>query len=115
MAGRAYYQAATYQCNRPGELWQVNWLEETGTVCSLVYDMANRRLATLVTFSKGHWLRAADARGDKRNPGDLERWRRLAREGTQTERLMLSEQAHVVQRFRGRGDLEPISDEDPTL
>lgn len=31
MAGRLNYQKADYQCIRPGELYQVNWLEETGT------------------------------------------------------------------------------------
>ena len=27
MAGRVNYQTASYQCIRPGELWQCNWLE----------------------------------------------------------------------------------------
>jgi phenolic acid decarboxylase len=27
MAGRSNYQACSYQCIRPGELWQCNWLE----------------------------------------------------------------------------------------
>jgi phenolic acid decarboxylase len=27
MAGRINYQTATYQCVRPGEIWQCNWLE----------------------------------------------------------------------------------------
>lgn len=27
MAGRLNYQTASYQCIRPGELWQCNWLE----------------------------------------------------------------------------------------
>jgi hypothetical protein len=27
MAGRLNYQTASYQCIRPGELWQRNWLE----------------------------------------------------------------------------------------
>lgn len=26
MAGRSNFQTATYQCIRPGELWQCNWL-----------------------------------------------------------------------------------------
>lgn len=29
MAGRYNYQTCTFQCIRPGELWQCNWLEET--------------------------------------------------------------------------------------
>ena len=34
MAGRINFQAASYQCIRPGELWQCNWLE--GSSCTLI-------------------------------------------------------------------------------
>ena len=27
MAGRANFQTCSFQCIRPGELWQCNWLE----------------------------------------------------------------------------------------
>lgn len=51
MAGRINYQRATYQCIRPGELWQINWLEETGSVVSAVYDIPNRKMVSrLRTF-----------------------------------------------------------------
>lgn len=53
MAGRLNYQTAEYQCIRPGELWQCNWLEETGTICSLVYDAKQQTITTLLGFSKG--------------------------------------------------------------
>jgi phenolic acid decarboxylase len=55
MAGRLNYQTCSYQCVRPGEIWQCNWLEETGTICSLVYDIKNQTITTLLGFSKGHW------------------------------------------------------------
>lgn len=131
MAGRINYQTCTFQCIRPGELWQCNWLEyvrysihivpfervwadtswprETGTVVSLVYDIVNKKVTTLIAFSKGHWENADSAHGDKRNPEDFERWRGLAKVGIQTERLMLSEQAKIVDIFKGQGDLEPIA------
>ncbi|PHH59524.1 hypothetical protein CDD81_2886 [Ophiocordyceps australis] len=115
MAGRINYQRAAYQCVRPGELWQVNWLEETGTICSLVFDMVKQRVTTLVAFSQGHWERAAEAVGDKRNQSDFERWRRLAKDGNQTDRLMLSEQGDVVEIFKGKGNLVPICEDDPTF
>ncbi|CAL5866358.1 uncharacterized protein PFLUO_LOCUS566 [Penicillium psychrofluorescens] len=115
MAGRVNFQTATYQCIRPGELWQCNWLEETGTICSLVYDISNSRITTLLGFSKGHWEQAEAAHGDKRNPQDLERWRGLARLGIQTDRKLLSEQANIVWDFRGPGDLKPIEMDWPTL
>lgn len=115
MAGRINYQTATYQCIRPGELWQVNWLEETGTVCSLVYDIQLQRITTLIAFSKGHWENAEEAHGDKRNEKDFERWRGLAKKGTQIERFMLSEQAVLVEKFKGKGDLAPIEPNAPTF
>ncbi|KAJ0427034.1 Calycin-like protein [Aspergillus carlsbadensis] len=115
MAGRKNFQAATYQCIRRGELWQVNWLEETGTICSLVYDIPRGKITTLLGFSKGHWGRSEEARGDKRNKADLARWRELAKVGDQRERVLLSEQADVVEDFRGRGELEGIEDEWETM
>ncbi|KAF1738147.1 hypothetical protein CRV24_000069 [Beauveria bassiana] len=115
MAGRINYQTATYQCIRPGELWQCNWLEETGTICSLVYDIKEQKITTLLGFSQGHWENAEAAHGDKRNAEDLERWRGLARIGTQTDRFMLSEQATILEAFKGPGDLQPIDPDAPTF
>ncbi|KAM3454435.1 hypothetical protein NHJ6243_008880 [Beauveria neobassiana] len=115
MAGRINYQTATYQCIRPGELWQCNWLEETGTICSLVYDMKEQKITTLLGFSQGHWENAEAAHGDKRNEKDFERWRGLAKIGTQTDRFMLSEQATILEVFKGPGDLQPIDPDAPTF
>jgi phenolic acid decarboxylase len=100
MAGRINYQRATYQCIRPGELWQINWLEETGTVVSIVYDIINQKITTLISFSEGHWRNAEAAHGDKRNKEDLEKWRKLADVGNQASRFMLSEQANLVEVFK---------------
>ncbi len=55
MAGRSNFQTCSFQCIRPGELWQCNWLEETGTIVSLVYDIPSRRITTLIGFSKGKY------------------------------------------------------------
>ncbi|KAI9374225.1 Calycin-like protein [Aspergillus egyptiacus] len=115
MAGRKNFQTATYQCIRPGELWQVNWLEETGTICSLVYDIPRGKITTLLGFSKGHWERNEEAKGDKRNQEDLERWRRLARIGDQRDRMLLSEQADIVGDYWGPGPLEGIEMQWPTM
>ncbi|KAF4618477.1 hypothetical protein D9613_010061 [Agrocybe pediades] len=133
MAGRHNYQAADYQCIRPGELWQCNWLEgksatisltspdadktttETGTVVSLVYDIPNKKITTSIAFSKGHWEHPNEAHGDKRNLEDLSRWRELAKEGIQTDRHMLSAQADIVEVFKGPGDLKPIEQSWPTM
>ncbi|KAL0579409.1 hypothetical protein V5O48_002580 [Marasmius crinis-equi] len=110
MAGRKNYQAATYQCIRPGELWQINWTEETGTIGSMVFDMKERRVSTMANFSEGHWIRPNEAHGDKRNPEDFERWRGLAGAGTRMPdtRVMMCEQGVVLEDFRGAGDLEGI-------
>lgn len=115
MAGRVNYQQATYQCIRPGELWQCNWLEETGTICSLVYDILHGKVTTLIAFSKGHWENPEAAHGDKRNAEDFERWRGLATIGKQTERMMLSEQGNIIETFKGKGTLEPIQEDDATF
>ncbi|GMF71018.1 phenol acid carboxylase [Aspergillus flavus] len=115
MAGRSAFQSATYQCIRPGELWQCNWLEETGTVCSLVFDISRKHITTLIAFSKGHWEKNTTARGDKRNPEDLARMRSLAQIGTQVDRILLSEQAEILEDFRGPGNLKPIQMDWPTL
>ena len=100
MAGRINYQRATYQCIRPGELWQINWLEETGTVVSAVYDITNKRITTLISFSEGHWKQPKVAHGDKRHKENLEKWRKLADIGNQASRFMLSEQANIVESFK---------------
>ena len=115
MAGRLNYQTCIFQCIRPGELWQCNWLEETGTIVSLVYDIKLRQITTLLGFSKGHWENPEMAHGDKRNKEDFERWRGLAKIGTQAERFMLAERATVLEVFRGKGDLEPIEPDAVTL
>ncbi|KAI4730080.1 putative phenol acid carboxylase [Aureobasidium sp. EXF-10728] len=115
MAGRINYQTCTYQCIRPGELWQCNWLEETGTICSLVYDIKNEKITTLIAFSKGHWENAKEARGDKREKEVFERWRGLAKQGSQVERFMLSEQADIKEKFKGKGELVPIEEDAETF
>uniref|UniRef100_A0AAV1U3K1 Phenol acid carboxylase n=1 Tax=Peronospora matthiolae TaxID=2874970 RepID=A0AAV1U3K1_9STRA len=115
MAGRLNYQTAAFQCIRPGELWQCNWLEETGTIVSLVYDILNQKITTMIGFSKGHWDHPEEAHGDKRNPEDFARWRKLAEIGNNRDRLILSEQANILETFRGAGNLVPIALDAETL
>lgn len=69
----------------------------------------------MLGFSKGHWEHAEEAHGDKRNPEDLERWRKLAKIGIQTDRHMLSEQADIHTVGKGAMDLEPIEESWLTL
>jgi hypothetical protein len=54
MAGCINYQRATYQCVRPGGLWQIQRLEETGTIVSTVYDTREQRMSALIAFSECH-------------------------------------------------------------
>lgn len=88
---------------------------ETGTICSLVYDITNKKISTLLAFSQGHWEHPQEAHGDKRNPADFERWRGLAKTGKQTDRFMLNEQADILEVFKGKGDLVPIDSQAVTL
>ena len=115
MAGRINYQTCQYQCIRPGELWQCNWLEETGTICSLVYDITNAKVTTVLAFSEGHWTEPEEAHGDKRDPETFAKWRKLADIGNQASRFMLSEQADIKETFKGKGDLVPIEKDAVTL
>ena len=70
-------------------------------------------MTTMIAFSEGHWTRAKEALGDKMKKEDLDRWRGLAGVGNQTSRFMLSEQAQVVETFKGKGELVPIKESDP--
>jgi hypothetical protein len=83
---------------------------ETGTICSLVYDIPNRKISTLLAFSQGHWENPKEAHGDKRNRVDFERWRGLAGIGRQTDRFLLNEQAELVEVFKAKGGLESIDE-----
>ncbi|ORX95067.1 hypothetical protein BCR34DRAFT_579536 [Clohesyomyces aquaticus] len=69
----------------------------------------------MLAFSKGHWENPEEAHGDKRVKEDFQRWRRLAAIGGQAERYMLSEQAKIVENFKGKGKLEPIEEDAVTL
>ncbi|KEI41984.1 uncharacterized protein L969DRAFT_42306 [Mixia osmundae IAM 14324] len=113
MAGRRNFQEAIYRCVRKG-IWQINWLEETGTIVSIVYDSEQGRLTSLIAFSQGHWENPDLAKGDKRNRDDFARWRELAKIGSQTDRHILAEHANIKQIFRGAGTLEPIDPSWPT-
>jgi phenolic acid decarboxylase len=115
MAGCINFQTATYQCIHPGELWQVNWLEETGTIVSLIYNIPRGTIMTLIAFSKGHWDNLESAHGDKCVSKDFECWRTLRKIGDQGERVMLSKQAMVVEKYMGKGDLKPIKMSWPTM
>lgn len=115
MAGRVNYQRCSFQCIRPGALWQCNWLEETGTICSLVYDIPNKKISTLLAFSQGHWEHAKEAHGDKRNSKDFERWRKLGKIGGPTDRYLLNEQADILECFKGKGDLEWVEEDVETM
>jgi len=88
----------------------ISQLLETGTICSLIYDIPNEKISTLLAFSQGHWENPKEAHGDKRNAGDFERWRGLAGIGRQTDRFLLNEQAELVEVFKGRGELEAIDE-----
>lgn len=107
MAGRYNYQTTYYQRIRKN-LWQVNFLEETGTVVSIVVDVDERKITTFIAFSKGHWEQSEASHGNKRNPDDLKRWRGLLKLGIQTSRFLVPEQATIDLIAEGPGELEPI-------
>ncbi|KAH7339265.1 hypothetical protein B0J17DRAFT_705408 [Rhizoctonia solani] len=117
MAGRFNYQHCHIQEVRIDEVFQISWVEETDTIVSLVVDLRLKRLTTFMVFSYGHWNCSQQAHGDKRNLGDLERWRGLATQeaGLPIKRHVIPEQATIDRIFDGPGDLEDIDDTAPTL
>ena len=82
---------------------------------SIVADLEKKRITTYMAFSKGHWDNPEDAHGDKRNQADFDRWRGLANIGTQVDRHILPEQATLDEVYEGRGDIEDIDPEQPTI
>ena len=84
-------------------------------MCSLVFDIPRQNITTMLGFSKGHWEKVEDAHGDKRNPADLERWKGLAKIGIEADRVLLSEQADIVEDSRGPGNLKAVDNSLPTL
>jgi hypothetical protein len=46
---------------------------------------------------------------------DFKRWRGLSKIGKQTDRFLLNEQADILECFRGKGDLMPISGDEETI
>ncbi|BGP21350.1 phenolic acid decarboxylase [Rhodotorula toruloides] len=113
MSGRSNYQTAYYQRIRPN-LWQISWLEETGTVVSMALDLTEQRVTTFMSFSWGHWNRAEEAHGYKRDK--LEKWRELANDTPKPrERHQLPEQATIDKIYQGKGSLQDIEMDWPTL
>ncbi|GAA5827285.1 hypothetical protein JCM11251_001205 [Rhodosporidiobolus azoricus] len=114
MNGRSNYQTAYYQRIRPN-LWQISWLEETGTTVTLALDIENKRVTTAMFFSYGHWEFPEKAHGYKREK--LDEWRELARVegGEPRKRHALPEQATIDKIYEGKGNLEDIEMEWPTL
>ncbi|GAA6032840.1 hypothetical protein NBRC10512_005358 [Rhodotorula toruloides] len=113
MSGRSNYQTAYYQRIRP-DLWQISWLEETGTVVSMALDLTAKRVTTFMSFSWGHWNRAEEAHGYKRDK--LEKWRELAVDKPEPrQRYQLPEQATIDKIYEGKGSLQDIEMDWPTV
>ncbi|OWZ33175.1 phenolic acid decarboxylase [Cryptococcus neoformans c45] len=115
MNGRKNYQTCAVQEVRTGEIFQISWVEETSTVVSIIVDLPQKRIITYMAFSRGHWDYPEKAHGDKRNPEDFERWKKLAEVGKNTDRETLAEQATIDIITEGRGDLEDIDKDAPTI
>ncbi|THH13743.1 hypothetical protein EW146_g6499 [Bondarzewia mesenterica] len=115
LAGRTNFQHAHYQKIRDN-IWQCSWLEETGTVVSMVVDFDQRTVTTFGAFARGHWDHPEAARGWKRNPEDLARWKGLAKEGKdQADRHLMVERADMTSLEQGKGDLPEIQEDWPTM
>lgn len=102
-----------YQRIRPN-LWQISWIEETGTQVTICLDIDEKRITTFMAFSKGHWENPESAHGWKRDK--LDQWRDLSKIGNQTtDKHVLPEQAVIDKIFDGPGELPEIDLDWPTL
>lgn len=112
---------------------------ETGTIASLVVDLALKRVTVWAAFTKGcvfilsklgpshpinllvvisnirHWENPTDALGDKRNPAVFARWKELAKIGSNVERNIVSGQATIERISQGKGDFDDINPEAETI
>lgn len=74
----------------------------------------NKKITTLISFSPRHWRQAEVAHDDKRHKENLEKWRKLADIGNQATRQLPS-RIRTDEVPPGKGNLVPISEDDPTL
>ncbi|KAL1918643.1 uncharacterized protein VTP21DRAFT_2665 [Calcarisporiella thermophila] len=112
MQGRYAYQKAYYQKIRD-DIYNVSWVEETGSVVTITYDFGQKLVHGFIAFSEGHWKYNEEAHGDKRNIEDLERWRRLSKHGDHTTRKIHLDVARIVEVFDGPGDLKEVTPDMP--
>ncbi|KAI8080042.1 uncharacterized protein BX664DRAFT_269574 [Halteromyces radiatus] len=110
MKGRYNYVKAYYQKIRDN-LFNVSWVEETGTIVTTTVDLDQKRVHGFIAFSQGHWENNEDAHGDKRNMKDLERWRKLSKIGDHTTRHIHLDEAHIIDIFEGPGDLKQVTND----
>ncbi|CEH14140.1 Phenolic acid decarboxylase, bacterial [Ceraceosorus bombacis] len=122
MGGRDNYQTISCRVVREpsketGEqgVYLISWLEETGTVVSMTIDFTNNKVNSFICFSKGHWENPQIAHGHYKK----EQWRQLAKvpggESITTDRTIISESATLSEVTEGRGELEDVAEDAPTL
>ena len=108
MKGRSNYQKAYYQKIRE-HIYNVSWIEETGTIVTITVDLELKKVHCFIAFSQGHWEKNEEEHGDKRNPADLERWRALAKIGDHTTRVIHLDVAPIIDIYDGPGELKPVT------
>ncbi|BGP28502.1 hypothetical protein JCM10296v2_000237 [Rhodotorula toruloides] len=80
----------------------------------MALDLTEKRVTTFMSFSWGHWNPAEEAHGYKRDK--LEKWRELAGDRPEPkERHQLPEQATIDKIYEGKGSLQDIERDWPTL
>ncbi|KAH7230336.1 Calycin-like protein [Fusarium solani] len=113
LAGRINYVQAYYHAVREN-VFNITWLEETGTIVTQTLDLENKRIFTTAAFSKGHAENHDLCKGTKMT--HLEQWRDLAKIGIQTDRKIVRASGVVDNVFNDRGDVLPeIEDDWPVL
>ena len=89
-------------------------LLEIGTTVSVCVNLKDMTVNGFIAFAAGHWTHNEEARGDKRDPETLSRWRELAKIGNSTtDRVPKPVRAKIVEIFDGPGDLLPVTEDMP--
>lgn len=76
---------------------------------NVVLNLPKKKVYAFLAFSKGHWEHNVDARGDKRDPKTLARWRELSKVGSiPSDMIPKSDHADIIEITDGPGDMEQL-------
>ncbi|KAF9070283.1 Calycin-like protein [Rhodocollybia butyracea] len=115
LKGRSAYQRAFYQkVSGEDEIYMISWIEEMGTTVSVCVNLKEKTVNGFIAFAAGHYKEKEQARGDKRDPQTLERWRKLIDiENQPVHRIPKPVFGRIIEIHEGAGELTARTSNDP--